>query len=274
MNVGHLIFLEGDPYDRIREVAELGFRHGQLSVWDMSYHTPENAERILAACRDFDFTVTAVWCGWTGPADWRYPGMYASLGLVPDAYRAKRVDEILSGAALAQRLGVKDIITHIGYLPDDPNNRTHIEVVLAARYICQSIKKAGQRFLFETGEMIPNTLVQFMTEIGLDNVGVNLDPANLVINGRANPTDGARRLAPYIRGMHAKDAVHPIGTAPKGKEVAIGTGVVDFPAILAILKEAGYDGSITIEHEMKNTPDRCAELLSAKAYLEGLISAL
>lgn len=274
MNVGHLIFLTGDPYDRIREAASLGFRHGQLSVWDMSYHTEECAERILAACRDFDFTVTAVWCGWTGPEDWRYPGMYTSLGLVPDAYRAKRVDEILGGAALADRIGCKNIITHIGYLPDDPMNRTHIEVVQATRYICAKIAPKGQRFLFETGEMIPTTLIQFMTEIGLPNVGVNFDPANFVINGRANPTDAARRLAPYIGGMHAKDAIHPVGAAPKGKEVLIGTGVVDFATILATLKEAGYDGSITIEHEMKNTPDRKAELCAAKKYLEELISAL
>ena len=274
MNVGYLIHPTGDPYDAIREASELGFHHGQLSVWDMSMHTPECADRILTACRDFDFTVTAVWCGWTGPADWRYPGMYTTLGLVPDAYRARRVDEILGGAELAHRLGVKDIITHIGYLPDDPMNRTHLDVVQATRYICAAIAPRGQRFLFETGEMIPTTLIRFMTEIGLPNVGVNLDPANLVINGRANPVDAARRLAPYIGGMHGKDAIHPVGDAPKGKEVKLGEGVVDFSAILSILKAAGYDGSITIEYEMKNTPDRRAELLDSKARLEAVIAAL
>ena len=274
MNVGYLIHLTGDPYENIREAAALGFHHGQLSVWDMSYHSDESAERILAACRDFDFTVTAVWCGWTGPTDWRYPGMYLSLGLVPDAYRAKRVEEILGGAALAAKLGVKDIITHIGYLPDDPTNKTRMEVVLAARYICAEIAKAGQRFLFETGEMIPTTLIQFMTEIGLPNVGVNLDPANLIINGRANPVDAARRLAPYVHGMHGKDAIHPVGTAPKGKEVKIGEGAVDFKAIFEILRAAGFDGSVSIEYEMKNTPDRRAELISSKAYLEDLIKTI
>ena len=274
MNVGYLIHLEGDPYLCIKEAAALGFRAGQLSVWDMAYHTPESAERILAACRDFDFTVTAVWCGWTGTADWKYPGMYQTLGLVPDDLRVRRVKDILGGAELARRLGVRNIVTHIGYLPDDPLNKTHLAVVEAARYICERIAENGQYFLFETGEMIPTTLLRFIDEIGLPNVGVNLDPANLVINGRANPMDAAKRLAPYIRGMHAKDAVHPIGTAPKGKEVKIGEGVVDFKAIFATLKAAGYDDSVTIEYEMKNTPDRRAELLSSKLYLEGLISAL
>lgn len=274
MNVGYLIHLEGDPYEKIREAFSLGFHQGQLSVWDMAYHTQESAERILAACREFDFTVTAIFCGWTGHADWGYPGMYKTLGLIPDELRDARVAEILGGAALAARLGVKNIVTHIGYLPDDPQNETHMAVVRAARYICEQIAKDGQYFLFETGEMIPTTLIRFMTEIGLPNVGVNFDPANLIINGRANPTDAVKRLAPYIRGMHGKDAIHPIGDAPKGKEVKLGEGAVDFPAILSTLKAAGYDGSVTIEYEMKNTPDRRAELLSSKALLEDMICRL
>ena len=122
--------------------------------------------------------------------------------------------------------------------------------------------------------MIPTTLIRFMCEIGCPNVGVNLDPANFVINGRANPTDAARRLAPYIRGMHAKDALHPVGTAPKGKEVKLGEGVVDFSAILSTLKKEGKDISVTIEYEVKNTPDRRAELISSRLYLEELIAAL
>lgn len=275
MNVGYLIHLEGaDPYVCIREASELGFRYGQLSVWDMSLHTEAAASRILDACRDFDFTVTAVWCGWSGYADWKYPGMYTSLGLIPDELRAQRVADILGGAELAARIGVKNIVTHIGYLPDDPENATHLSVVAAARHICTEIAKQGQRFLFETGEMIPTTLLRFIEEIGCENVGVNLDPANLIINGRANPTDASRRLGAYVHGMHAKDAVHPVGTAPKGREVKLGEGDVDFAAVLRNLKAAGYDGSLTIEYEMKNTPDRRAELLSSKAYLEALIASL
>ena len=274
MNVGYLIFLEGDPYDCIQNAARLGFKCGQISVWADKYRTPEAAERIAAACRDFDFTITAVWCGWSGPADWSYPGMYQSLGLVPDAYRARRVDEILAGAELAHRLGVKNIVTHIGYMPDDPMNRVHIEIVQATRYICAAIAPRGQRFLFETGEMLPTTLLRFIDEVALPNVGVNLDPANFVINGRANPTDAAMRLAPYIYGMHGKDALHPVDRAPKGKEVKLGDGVVDFPAVLAILKKEGKLESVTIEYEVKKTPEYEAALLSSKAYLEEIIANL
>ena len=60
MKVGYLIYLEGDPYECIKNTAALGFHYGQLSVWADKYRTPEAAERIAAACRDFDFTVTAV----------------------------------------------------------------------------------------------------------------------------------------------------------------------------------------------------------------------
>ena len=73
MQVGYLIYLEGDPYDCIKNAASLGFKCGQISVWADKYRTPEAAERMLAACRDFDFTITAVWCG-RGAFGWGFTG--------------------------------------------------------------------------------------------------------------------------------------------------------------------------------------------------------
>lgn len=275
MNVGCLVRLTKDPYECIRHVAvDMGFRCGQLSVWDMSMHTRECADLILNACKEFDFTITAVWCGWSGPEEWTYPNMYTSIGLVPAAWRSTRVKELLEGAKFADMLGVKNIITHIGYLPDNPYNQDRIETVQATRYICREIAKNGQRFLFETGEMIPNTLIQFMVEVGEENVGVNFDSANMVINARANSADALRMLAPYVYGMHAKDAIYPQGTNPKGREVKIGTGVANFPVLLQILADNGYEGSITIEHEMKDVGYREKEILESKLFLEQIIDGL
>ena len=272
IEVGCLVYLTEKPYECIRHAAlDLGFRCGQLSVWDMSLYSKENADIIKKACEEFDFTITAVWCGWSGPEEWNYPNMYNTIGLVPAAWRSQRVKELLEGAAFAQMLGVKNIITHIGYMPDNPYDQTHVEVVQAARYICKKIAQAGQRFLFETGEMIPSTLIQFILEIGEENVGVNFDTANMIINARANSADALNMLVPYVYGMHAKDAVYPQGTSPKGKEVKIGTGAANFPVLLRILSENGYDGSITIEREIKEVEQREKDILESKVFLENII---
>lgn len=272
IKVGCLVRLTEEPYECIRHVArDMGFRCGQLSIWNMALYSKENADIILRACEEFNFTITAVWCGWSGPEEWNYPNMYNSIGLVPSAWRSQRVKEILKGAAFAHMLGVQNIITHIGFMPDNPNDQTHIEIVQAVRYICKQIAKNNQRFLFETGEMIPNTLIRFLVEIGEDNVGVNFDTANMVINARANSVDALRMLVPYVCGMHAKDAVYPQGTSPNGKEVKIGDGVANFPVILRILADNDYNGSITIEREIEDVEQREKDILESKIFLENII---
>jgi len=263
-----------DVYGDIANMGHLGFTNGQLAIWDMSLYEDDKIADIRRACKDYNFTVTAVWCGWTGPIIWTYPQMYTTLGLVPGAWRAQRVNEILKGAAFARKLGVKHIITHLGFLPDDPSHPDRIGVVNAVRYICKQIEGYGQRFLFETGEELPITIVQFMKEVGTDNMGINFDPANLLINGRANPQDALDLLLPYIQGFHGKDGIYPTITSPKGKEVLIGEGIVDFPAILKKLLKAGYDGAITIEREVPYGAQRDCELVKEKAYLEEIIRKL
>ena len=266
--------LREDAYEVIAHAAKLGFDNGQLVVWDMNLYREDIVEQIQKACADFGFTLTAIWTGWSGPVIWSYPGMYASLGLVPAAWRAQRTQDILNGAAFARKLGVRDIITHMGFLPDDPFHPDHLGVVQAIRYISNTIAPYGQRFLFETGEELPNSLMQLFREVGTDNIGINFDPANLMINGRANPCDAMDRLLPFVLGCHAKDGVYPEGFEAKGREVQIGQGSVDFEKLLTKLFAAGYRGPLTIEREIPLGPERDRQLVEEKAYLEALLERL
>ena len=108
--------------------------------------------------------------------------------------------------------------------------------------------------------------------MGYDNLGINFDPANLILNGRgACPAVTLEFLAPYIRGFHAKDAKTPIPPVLKKVMVNIGQGDTDMPRLVQILKKIGYDGSLTIEHEF-SSDKRTQEVLESKAYLEKLIA--
>lgn len=274
MKIGLVMHLREDAYAVIAHAAKLGFDNGQLVVWDMNLYREDIAQQLDKACGDFGFTLTAIWTGWSGPVVWSYPEMYAVLGLVPAKYRTQRIQDILNGAAFARRLGVKDIITHMGFLPDDPTNADHIGVVEAIRTISNAIAPYGQRFLFETGEELPNSLVQLFQEVGTDNIGVNFDPANLLINARANPLDAVDRLSPFVKGCHAKDGVYPQGMDAKGKEVQIGQGGVDFEKLFQKLFASGYQGPLTIEREIPLGPERDRQLVEEKAYLEALLERL
>lgn len=274
MKVGILIKIDEypSPYEAIAHNAKLGFDNAQLSMWDMSLYNDDTVAEIKRACEEFNMTITAVWCGWSGPVVWPYPNGYLTLGLVPAEYRAQRIQEILKGADFAHALGVKDIITHIGFLPDNPFDRDHLGVVQALRYICTKLKARDQYFLFETGEELPLSLVYLFNDVGADNLGINFDPANFILNGRgSHPVTTLKFLGRYVRGFHAKDALQLVPPECKKVEKPIGQGDVDFPGLIAVLREYGYDGALTIERENYGDPSRDAEITAGKAYLEALL---
>jgi sugar phosphate isomerase/epimerase len=79
-------------------------------------------------------------------------------------------------------------------------------------------------------------------------------------------------LLPYIKGVHAKDAVYPVGKNPQGKETAIGKGAVDFRKIIQMLHDSGYKGDLSIEREISEGSKRDKDLVDSKAYLDNIIN--
>ncbi|MCL2059934.1 MAG: sugar phosphate isomerase/epimerase [Oscillospiraceae bacterium] len=271
MRIGILVPWGADFEEKVKKVRSLGFVSGQVSMWDMAAYNEANAAKMKAVCEANNFEITSLWCGWSGPVDWYYPNMYTTLGLVPAWLRNQRMRELMDGAAFGRLLGVKDIVTHIGYIPDNPFTEDYQGIANALKTIGTELKKHGQRLLFETGEELPVTLVQMMKSTGLDNLGVNLDPANLILSGRANAVEALTYFAPYFMSMHAKDALRPEPGKLHGEEVPIGQGHANFPALFDILKTIGYDGEITIEREGVGDDVWEKDIAAAKAYLEALI---
>jgi L-ribulose-5-phosphate 3-epimerase len=113
-------------------------------------------------------------------------------------------------------------------------------------------------------------LVRAIQDVGLENQGVNFDLANLILYGKANPVDAIELLSPYVQGIHAKDGLWPTNPKELGEEVPIGKGKVDFPHIIARLKELDYRGAITIEREISGA-QQMEDVRASKAYLEKLI---
>ena len=268
--VGVLIQLSPEIAQSLAMLSELGFTSGQLACENMSLYNNDFLNTVKRAQAKNNFDFTAFYCGWAGYYTYTYPDMYTTLGLVPDYLRDRRINNIISGMDFAADLGIGTVLSHIGYLPDNPLDATHIQVLNSMRTLIPVLQKNKQVFIFETGEMLPITLKMLILALGEDQFGVNLDPGNFLMNGRANPVDALTMLASYIKGVHAKDATYPKGTSPKGRETPLGKGESDFEGIIRGLKAAGYQGEITIENEMY-TPQRRQQLIDGKAYLEALI---
>ncbi len=128
----------------------------------------------------------------------------------------------------------------------------------------------GIDFWFETGQETPVTLLRMIQDIGGDNVGINLDPANLLMYGKGNPIDAVDVFGEYVRGMHAKDGDYPTDGISLGLERPLGEGRVNFPVLMPKLKEKGFCGAVTIEREIAG-PQQIADIKHAMKLLAPLL---
>lgn len=255
MKLGCMAFLSGDLNsgtieEQFSRLQELGIPTCQLCCWKVELFTDEMAERVKAARKKYGIEISALWCGWSGPCTWDFYDGQTTLGLMPTAYRYGRMQDLMKGVLFAEKLGVSDVITHCGYLPENPCSPEFAEIVSCLKYLVKFYAAHGCNFLFETGQETPVTLLRTIEAIGKDNVGINLDPANLILYGKGNPVDALDVFGKYVRNVHGKDGFYPTDGRHLGKEAAMGQGKVNFPALIARLKEIGYDGPITIEREI------------------------
>lgn len=272
MKLGVLVILnaQSDIVAKIKKVSDMGFRSCQISCWDMSCYTDENAARIAAACAQYGVTISTFWTGWSGKGVWNFYEGQHTLGLVPEAYRCQRIKDLKAGSDFAKKLGVDQIATHAGFIPEDPTSEKYFGVICALREVASYVKDNGQYFLFETGQETPTTLARAIQDIGLDNLGINLDPANLIGYGKANPVDALDTIGKYVRDVHAKDSLYPTDGHELGEETPLGEGKVNFPVFIAKLKALGYDGVLTIEREISGER-QIEDIIAGKTFLEKLI---
>ena len=169
-----------------------------------------------------------------------------------------------------RKIRVSDFITHVGFIPENPLDADYIGVVQAVRHVARHCQQNGQFFLFETGQETPITLKRTIQDVGLDNLGVNLDPANLLLYGKGNPVDALDILGEYVRGVHLKDGEYPTDGRKLGQEKPIGQGRGDFPELIAKLKQLNYSGALTIEREIKGE-QQIKDILAGKEFIERLL---
>lgn len=249
------------------------FDNCQIISWVPATWTDENAEKLNKMLRDRNITVSAFWCGWEGPVVWNFYEGQKVLGLVPPEYREMRIKNLCDGADFAKKLGVNNVVTHMGFIPENPNDPIFDGFCNAARKVAEHLKANGQYLLFETGQETPVTMMRAFEKIGTDNLGVNLDTANLILYGKANPVDALDVFGKYVMNLHAKDGKYPTNGHDLGCETAIGEGKVDFKGVLKKLHELGYKGYVTIEREISGEQQNI-DIRNAREYLSNIINEL
>jgi sugar phosphate isomerase/epimerase len=268
MRLGVIVHMGKDPEGALAKVHELGLPTCQAGISD---YEPEMVTRLKNGLERYGIEATALNTAGPGPAVWDFDKGPLTIGLVPRQYRRARIDHFKRASDFAKKCGIPALHTHCGFIPENPNDPVYTETVQAIREVVSHCKGNGQMFLYETGQETPITLLRMMQDVNLDNQGINLDPANLILYGKANPVDALDVFGTLVRGVHAKDGLYPTDPHHLGQEVPIGEGKVNFPRLIQRLKELNYRGPITIEREIEG-PQQTEDIRKAKAYLEGLIA--
>lgn len=267
LRLGLILGVEPDPDAAMAKLKNLGIPTCQVYLNNFN---PAFAGKLRRSLDSANIEATSLVVGGPGKESWDFYDGPLTIGLIPRETRAARIAHIKAAADFAVRCDIPAVQTHVGFIPENPNDPVYKEAVAAMREVAEYCNRYRQNFRYETGQETPITLVRAMRDAGVDNQGVNFDLANVIMYGKANPVDAIEILAPYIQGIHAKDGLWPTNPRELGAEVPIGKGKVDFPRIIQRLKEIHYGGAVTIEREISGT-QQLEDVRAAANYLHQLI---
>jgi len=234
----------------LQKVHDLGLPTCQISTYQPDvFARSDSVDQINSLCEKFGIKITAVWAGWPGRCVWDNQTGPSTVGLVPLETRKERCEMVKIGSDLAKQIGVNIVVTHAGFIPENPMAPLYVGLIPDLKDIAEYCRNNGQWFCFETGQETPITLLRTIEDIGMDNVGVNFDPANLILYGKSSPDYALDVLGSYVKSVHMKDGCYPRTTKELGMETTIGEGEANIAKLIDKLLSLGFAGPLTIERE-------------------------
>ena len=273
MELGVLSSFTEDGSNPFDVIARYGVATTQLNNWNMSKWTRETAEKVKRDLKSSGVRLAALWTGYSGTVIWDLIDGPDTMGLIPEYTRKRRIADLKAGADFAAMVGAPAIITHCGFIPETPKCHLYMEVLDALGEIAEYCQKLGLEFWFETGQETPVTLLRTIEDIGLPNLGINLDTANIILYGKGNPVDALDVFGKYVRNLHIKDGVYPQDGHKLGHETPIGQGKVDFEKVITKLHELGFTGELVVEREITGE-QQAKDIMAALDYIGKLVDNL
>jgi len=260
-----------DAGETIGGVKALGVTAGQLGVAG-DYALDGAAPKWKAALDQEHFRLVTVFAAYTGEDYADIPTVERTVGFIPSATRGERERRTLELSDFAAAIGVKSIACHIGFVPENRENANYTAVRDMVRRVCDYAAKNGQTFALETGQEPAHSLLQFFRDVDRPNLGINFDPANLILYGTDEPISALGLLGGHVISVHAKDGDGPDAAKPGslGTEKPLGQGSVGIPRFVAKLREIGYDGVVNVEREGQTPEQWRSDVAAAVALLKSL----
>lgn len=252
-----------DPEDLIAKVSEAGLNAIQLAL-DPLRSKPLVWGEIREAIATADMTLVSGMFGTVGEDYSSLESIRRTGGVVPDETWDANWKNIQQNAKLAKALQLPLVTFHAGFLPHEETDPKFPVLIDRLRRLADLFGEYNIELGLETGQETAETLDRFLDKLDRPNLGVNFDPANMLLYDMGDPIASLQSLLPRVKQCHIKDASRP-SSSEKGREEPVGEGDVDWKRFLNTLEEAGYEGNLVIEREGGN--DRVADVRKAVAQI-------
>ena len=216
----------------------------------------------------YGFTVPSMFLSYLGQ-DWKNPR--TGIGLVPEHTRAARMLTSCRLMEWCKRYDINLITCHAGMTPE-VKDEFYGRFIADMKQLVRFAASLGQEFLFETGTESVANLKQIMDDIDEPNVGINFDPANLLIYNTDDPAVMVETLADRIKVVHCKDANPPAEEGVRGKETVLGAGSTNFAVLLKRLIDGGFNGPLIIERELQPGPEQEKDITEAVKLIKSIVN--
>lgn len=240
-----------------------------FGIFDESYKEPN---RVIDTVKASGLKVSAVCIGFAGEDYSSIAQIAKTGGYMPDADFEQRCAKTVAVADIATKLGTRLLSVHIGFVPEDHKDPKFAVMVERIRRIADALGQRGVTLVMETGQESPQDLLGFIDAVGRPNVGINFDPANMILYGIGDPVEAVGALKDRIVHTHMKDATWSKNPRQDwGEEVVLGTGQADIPRIVSKLRAQGYTGTLAIEREAGS--QRIADITEGINLLRSLLGS-
>ena len=237
--------LQTDVAGVAQAMKDLGLEHVHLAVGPA---LEDGGQQYLEAVRAQDWTVSCTMIGFPQEDYSTLDRIKVTGGIVPDDTWESNRKMVIDALDVTADLGVKYLSMHAGFI--DESDKAHAaKITKRIETLADAAADKGVMFLLETGQETAVELAHFLETLDHNFVGVNFDPANMILYNKGNPIQAVRTLAPWIRHLHVKDAVKTKEPGTWGQEVPWGDGEVGVADFLNVLAEVGFEGAMAIERE-------------------------
>jgi len=258
-----------DPCETLKWAMSFGVSAGQLGI-PGDYPLDGAGPAWKSAASSLNFRIYTVFAAYEGESYADVEAVRKTVGFVPPATRASREARTLEVSQFAHEIGAPSIATHIGCVPANRNDPDYIAVAALVRGICDRAAQINQTFALETGQESAAELLAFIREVDRPNLGINFDPANMILYGTGEPVEALERLQAKVLSVHCKDGKWPTGPGVLGVETPLGHGEVNWKRFLTQLEKGGYREPLAIEREEPDAVRRATDLQSGLAFLREL----